>query len=356
MGGDYLLYNNIKDKAGRKSGILDLCDFNSVASVLWDSVELPGIDRQIFLDFALMISSDNPSLRPIDVLKRCKSLISQPVRSLRNTDDLDMVWDFSLANCRKQKPSESLKSEKLAVALKKRLEVLSYLEGVLEIDTSVVEYIDNMMQCFMMPIQALLDTGFLFDEVWDLFWTANKETCFADCDYSQEIIKVLKDRIEAGLFETSSLRNAMIDLRSPDEYKLWYEIKIEAINFRMGEQVKEEFPPYEECPRCAEYSWKYVSMSPNGKSVTWKCSYCKKQIIVKGNSTNDSTDSVSRLGIPREVQREVWRRDGGKCTACGSPERLEYDRIIPVSRGGSNTARNIQLLCEKCNRQKSNSI
>jgi len=30
--------------------------------------------------------------------------------------------------------------------------------------------------------------------------------------------------------------------------------------------------------------------------------------------------------------------------------------IIPVSKGGSNTTRNIQLLCEKCNRKKSNSI
>ncbi|MFR1241781.1 MAG: HNH endonuclease [Butyricimonas faecihominis] len=27
-----------------------------------------------------------------------------------------------------------------------------------------------------------------------------------------------------------------------------------------------------------------------------------------------------------------------------------------MSKGGSNTARNLQLLCEKCNREKSNSI
>lgn len=56
--------------------------------------------------------------------------------------------------------------------------------------------------------------------------------------------------------------------------------------------------------------------------------------------------------IPEKVRIAVWRRDAGKCTRCGSRARLEYDHIIPVSEGGSNTARNIELLCEKCNRSK----
>jgi Holliday junction DNA helicase RuvB len=59
-----------------------------------------------------------------------------------------------------------------------------------------------------------------------------------------------------------------------------------------------------------------------------------------------------RENIPSDVRREVWRRDGGKCVKCGSRENLEYDHIIPISRGGSNTARNIELLCESCNRSK----
>ena len=41
---------------------------------------------------------------------------------------------------------------------------------------------------------------------------------------------------------------------------------------------------------------------------------------------------------------------------CGSKEQLEYDHIIPVSRGGGNTERNIQLLCETCNRSKGATI
>lgn len=63
-----------------------------------------------------------------------------------------------------------------------------------------------------------------------------------------------------------------------------------------------------------------------------------------------------RERIPEKVRMEVWRRDGGKCVRCESREKLEYDHIIPVSLGGSNTARNIELLCEKCNRSKGASI
>jgi hypothetical protein len=59
-----------------------------------------------------------------------------------------------------------------------------------------------------------------------------------------------------------------------------------------------------------------------------------------------------RQPIPERVRHEVWRRDQGRCVDCGSRERLEYDHIIPVSRGGSNTARNIELRCEACNRRK----
>jgi 5-methylcytosine-specific restriction endonuclease McrA len=61
---------------------------------------------------------------------------------------------------------------------------------------------------------------------------------------------------------------------------------------------------------------------------------------------------TTRRPIPASVRNEVWRRDQGRCVDCGSRERLEYDHIIPVSRGGSNTARNIELRCETCNRTK----
>ena len=55
------------------------------------------------------------------------------------------------------------------------------------------------------------------------------------------------------------------------------------------------------------------------------------------------------------TKKIVFARDGGVCQCCGSSLNLEYDHIIPFSCGGDSKASNIQLLCQRCNRSKSNS-
>ena len=71
--------------------------------------------------------------------------------------------------------------------------------------------------------------------------------------------------------------------------------------------------------------------------------------------TKIKADVAGRI-ISQEVKDLVWNRDNGKCAQCFSNARLEFDHIIPFSKGGSNTYRNIQLLCEQCNRKKTNHI
>jgi len=67
-------------------------------------------------------------------------------------------------------------------------------------------------------------------------------------------------------------------------------------------------------------------------------------------------EAAESRNIPEEVRKEVWLRDGGQCVECGGRENLEFDHIIPFSKGGSNTPRNIRILCKDCNRKKSNRI
>ena len=117
------------------------------------------------------------------------------------------------------------------------------------------------------------------------------------------------------------------------------------------------------------------SFSPMGVLSKSKKGYGDKSIILGAYSSEEDlrelvkrcgfiiqdegkspSNSTKRQGIPEDVQIFVWNRDGGKCVSCGSNENLEFDHIIPISKGGSNTARNIQLLCQACNRLKRNNI
>jgi len=67
----------------------------------------------------------------------------------------------------------------------------------------------------------------------------------------------------------------------------------------------------------------------------------------------DYLDLLHNRIIPGEIQREVYERDNGKCTKCGSQENLHFDHILPFSKGGSSkVSSNIQLLCAKHNWQK----
>ena len=67
-------------------------------------------------------------------------------------------------------------------------------------------------------------------------------------------------------------------------------------------------------------------------------------------------DSKVDRYIPRDVRNRIWQRYGGQCIECKAKEYLEFDHIIPVAKGGSNTEKNIQLLCRNCNLKKSDNI
>ena len=67
-------------------------------------------------------------------------------------------------------------------------------------------------------------------------------------------------------------------------------------------------------------------------------------------------EANKRPPIPKTVVDAVWNRDRGKCVYCGSNENLHLDHIIPFSKGGDTSVENLQLLCQKCNLEKSNKI
>jgi rubredoxin len=67
---------------------------------------------------------------------------------------------------------------------------------------------------------------------------------------------------------------------------------------------------------------------------------------------------IKRKPIKPSLRFEILKRDNYRCQMCGATAKdgatLEIDHIQPVSKGGSNSPDNLQVLCRDCNAGKSN--
>jgi hypothetical protein len=81
--------------------------------------------------------------------------------------------------------------------------------------------------------------------------------------------------------------------------------------------------------------------------------------FVQSGATETKEGRREGRGVPREIMLKVARRDNHVCQLCHNyvpDNEVEFDHIIPFSRGGPTTVENIRLLCTLCNRRKSNSL
>jgi len=52
-----------------------------------------------------------------------------------------------------------------------------------------------------------------------------------------------------------------------------------------------------------------------------------------------------------ELKRQIWQRDNGQCTNCGSVYAVEEDHLWPKAKGGQYSLENLRLLCRSCNQR-----
>ena len=115
------------------------------------------------------------------------------------------------------------------------------------------------------------------------------------------------------------------------------------------------FKPRPKCDNCrGRHGYnKYTHKDyPRKKWMSQKCAgeYMRKHPILVQHQITDEHKRSRRIST--EVKQIVWARDEGKCQHCASTEDLEFDHIIPFSKGGSNYEANVQLLCFSCNKKK----
>lgn len=75
------------------------------------------------------------------------------------------------------------------------------------------------------------------------------------------------------------------------------------------------------------------------------------------------TETRERRKLNRSISRvtmlKVVRRDNNQCQICGKllkDNEIEFDHVIPISKGGHSGESNIRVTCLECNRNKSDKI
>ena len=84
--------------------------------------------------------------------------------------------------------------------------------------------------------------------------------------------------------------------------------------------------------------------------------------MLESKLTASAFAKEQRVLMTKKLREHIKNRDNFTCCTCGNSTHsepnllLEIDHIIPVSKGGYTVEENLQTLCWKCNRSKSNKI
>lgn len=114
------------------------------------------------------------------------------------------------------------------------------------------------------------------------------------------------------------------------------------------------------------YTFQFLYVSPAGKSyLEYSISITKEvlellrsELYEKINKKGHS--KLQRSAMTNDLRESIKKRDNYTFCICGNSVfnepnlLLEVDHIIPISKGGKTEANNLQTLCWRCNREKSN--
>lgn len=69
---------------------------------------------------------------------------------------------------------------------------------------------------------------------------------------------------------------------------------------------------------------------------------------------NNRRALIEGISLPGDTWERMIAHYGEECAQCGVNENLTLDHVIPLSKGGSHTISNLQILCAKHNSAKGN--
>ena len=126
------------------------------------------------------------------------------------------------------------------------------------------------------------------------------------------------------------------------------------------------FANIDESALVVEYKFSYTSGGGMAKR-TFTIPMTEETIVeligaLEGKLTASAFTKEQRALMTNKLREFIKERDNFTCCNCGNSIHiepnllLEIDHIIPVSKGGYTVEENLQTLCWKCNRSKSNKV
>lgn len=126
------------------------------------------------------------------------------------------------------------------------------------------------------------------------------------------------------------------------------------------------FANIDESVLTVEYKFSYTSGGGMAKR-TFSVPMTEETIVeliyaLEGKLTASVFTKEQRALMTKKLRENIKNRDNFTCCNCGNSIYLEpnllleIDHIVPISKGGCTVEENLQTLCWKCNRSKSNKV
>jgi 5-methylcytosine-specific restriction endonuclease McrA len=87
-------------------------------------------------------------------------------------------------------------------------------------------------------------------------------------------------------------------------------------------------------------------------STACRCDRCAEAVLILDAWYGKVIRTSRSLGPAKRAA--VLRRDGYRCVMCSATDQLDADHIVAVALGGTDELSNLQTLCKRCHRKKTN--
>lgn len=314
------------------------------------------------MDFNLKQMGDAELLvRTKQLVQQERELLTEILHHLREVDRRKL---FSELNCRS--------------LFDYCVKILRYSEGKARRRIQALRLVEELPE-----IEEKITSGALnlsnLSKAQDCFYGAKKNNKTITSDDKLEILKKLENKSsregQAILMELQPIEAL------PKEFTQWITPDLQKVNLVLSAEIVAKLEEVRALLGTAGSNMELSELI--SKMATLSCESLKikkfgKKRVISQNNTNNPLSAISNHSkstslnelktnpklnfnknrskngrhISKEIKFQVWQRDNGKCTKCGSSRHLNYDHIKPYALNGDSSLGNLRLLCFHCNQRQ----